>query len=998
MTHGSDPIREPTPSEKKLMFAIAISQSVQLVMKSHVYTNSDVIRLQSAGGAIGLGSTGEVADLVMLRHDVLLEQALIEAGIHIKGKSRYVDDENPVFRPTPYGARWIDKRIQVIPDHIASDKLIPHDQRTFKIVQQIANSIWKHIQFTVEVPSLSPNGLIPMLDMQVGINQIGKITRQFYSKPVATPFTILARSAHPWQTKRSTLTQEGVRRLLNTSSNSSEMIRNTIMEQWDHKMNLSGYDRKFRSSVIKSAVQSYNSKLVIAREGGRPVYRPFGYQASDSDINKVIAAHTWYTGNAQIRNQAPLIIDPTPTGAMETEIKNILSNAARTSDVQIKFCTRGGRKVASKAKSDPFASKKCDRTNCPVCSVPDSNGGCRFSNIGYQLVCNPCKETDVDVGETAKSAFERGQQHQSDLKKRVLDTPMWKHAQLFHESNNKISFSLEVTSRFKKAMIRQEDEAIRIRESQSKICLNSKSEFHQPSNIRLVPASGNINLDQEGHTAPVIPPTMHNFNQRNHVDSPTVPMRTRSKGQVPLTDPIQMVQTTRAQRNAVSRKPAKYIKNNSGERVVPEVNPLVSTVQSDKTNLKGVQTVSRVDRTATDRARGNSKGSSSGNVQKTKKQQKNNSSVKCVENTIQTGNTSSPKPLRRHRLSVSNVAEHNALGSEWLVISEWNMDANHSLSPSSNDNPTTNSSSSSGSPNNQGLTQYYEPISPNTITQSMAVTHSNVSNASIKSIHTTTSTHTKPPNTRHEGITTNSANNISPNLFPQVSQVSQNPLTQYISKNSHIVASVSSKPAVHNVANVTGRRRMAEYKPASPPSPPSHMNSQVVEAQVHSGEAFQITQSHQPNQEPQKPLQGSWSSWNGENTTQTSNHTMPSTPLNTMQQNQAYERELFKRSDTQAMLDLFLMRLDEEERQEEIVRNAIENPIKTISAYNAFKVSRSKQVPVTTLQKVSETPPMVNFTVPQIPKTKKVAKKSSKVPKNQLNIVKKSSKKVTKGA
>ena len=962
-----DPIREPTASEKKLMFAIAISQSVRLVMKSHVYTNGDVIRLQSAGGAIGLGSTGEVADLVMLRHDKLLEEALVEAGIHIKGKSRYVDDENPVFKPTPYGAVWIDKKIQVIPDQIASDKLIPHDQRTFKIVQQIANSIWKHIQFTVEVPSLSPNGLIPMLDMQVGIDQIGKITRQFYSKPVATPFTILARSAHPWQTKRSTLTQEGVRRLLNTSSNSSELIRNTIMEQWDHKMNLSGYDRKFRSSVIKSAVQSYNSKVVIASEGGRPVYRPFGYQSSDSDINKVIASHTWYTGNAQIRNQAPLIIDPTPTGEMETEIKNILSNAARTSDVRIKFCTRGGRKVSSKAKSDPFSSKKCERTNCTICSAPNSNGGCRFSNIGYQLVCNPCKETDVEAtyqGETAKSAFERGLQHKSDLKKKVLDTPMWKHAQLYHESNNKISFSLEVTSRFKKAMIRQEDEAIRIRESQSKICLNSKSEFHQPSNIRLVPASGNINLDQEGHTAPIIPPAMYNSIQRNRTDSPIVPMRTRSKGQVPLTDPIIMVQTTRAERNAISRKPAKYVRNNAGERVVPQVKSTVPTVQS--------------------------KGTSSSNVQKTKKQQKNNLSVKTVVKTPKPGSTTTPKPLRRHRLSMSNVAEHNALGNEWLVLSEWNMDSNHSLSPSSDDNPTTNSSSSAGSPNNVGLTQYYEAISPNTSTQSTVATHTSVSSANTSSVHKTTSTNTTPSNMRQQGLTTKiSANNVNTNHIPQLSQISQNPLTQYISTNSHIVASVSSKPVVPSVISA-GRRKMAEYKPASPPSPPSHMNSQVVEAQVHFSQTHQHTQSHQPQQETQEPVQGSWSSWNGENVTQSS------TPPNTMQQNQAYERELFKRSDTQAMLDLFLMRLDEEERQEEIVRNAIQNPIKTISAYNAFKLLRSKQAPVTTLQQVGETLPVVNFTVPVVPKTKKVAKNTSKVIKNKQNVVKKSSKKVTK--
>ena len=624
-----DPAREPSLSEKKLMFAIVISQSVQLVMKSHVYTNSDVIRLQSAGGAIGLGSTGEVADLVMLKHDVLLEEALIEAGIVIKAKSRYVDDENPVFKPTPYGARWSEGKINVHPEHIDSDKLIPHDQRTFKIVQQIANSIWKHIQFTVEVPSLSANGLIPMLDMQVGIDQKGKIVRQFYSKPVSTPFTILARSAHPWQTKRSTLTQEGVRRLLNTSSNCSEVTRNKIVSEWDDKMNRSGYDKKFRSSVIKAAIQSYNSKVLIASEGGRPLYRPFSYQSSEYDLNKVIASHTWYTGKAQQRNQAPLIIDPTPSGTMEGEIKSILANAARTTDVRIKFCTRGGRKVASKAKSDPFASMKCDRVECPVCSEPDSNGGCRISNIGYQLICNPCKEIDVMAtyqGESAKSAYERGQQHQADLKKKVIDTPMWKHSQLHHESDNKIRFSVEVTNRFKKPMIRQEDEAIRIRESSAQIKLNSKSEFHQPSNIRLVPASGNIVLNQEGQTAPVIPRNMVNPNKRSHVDSPTVPMRTRSKGSV-LANPetIQLVQTTRAQRNKALERPSKFVKNNGGQRVnSANVSPKTASknILNNKTSNKVSSDSSG---TAVSRARGSSKGILSSKVKK--KSTKNNKKI-----------------------------------------------------------------------------------------------------------------------------------------------------------------------------------------------------------------------------------------------------------------------------------------------------------------------------------------------------------------------------------
>ena len=270
---------------------------------------------------------------------------------------------------------------------------------------------------------------------------------------------------------------------------------------------------------------------------------------------------------------------------------------------------------------------KCDRTECPVCSVPDSKGGCRFSNIGYQLVCIPCKDTDIEAtyqGESAKSAYERGQQHHSNLKKKVPDTPMWKHSQLYHESNNKIPFSVEVTGRFKKPMIR-------IRESSARHPLNSKNEFHQLSIIRLVPASGNLVINQEGETAPVFPTTMYNLAQRNRGDSTNVPMRTRSKGLVTSVQntvqsnpvqPIHIVQTTRAQRNAESEHPSKYSKNNGGERTASRVSSTVVTFKSPKTTQNKNCKNSVASRTATASARCKSKGTKVSNVQKTKNLQK----------------------------------------------------------------------------------------------------------------------------------------------------------------------------------------------------------------------------------------------------------------------------------------------------------------------------------------------------------------------------------------
>ena len=527
------PIRAPTPLEVKQMLAMVISQAVALVMRSHVYTNSDIIWQQLFGGAIGIRATCEVAKLVMLEHDRILWQKVEEAGITRIDSGRYVDDENPTFKPTPFGARLIDSKICIIPEHITGDKAIPHDKRTFDLVLQIANSIWENIQFTMEVPSDSESGYIPVLDMQVGINQIGQITRKFYTKPMNTPYTILARSAHSWQTKRATLTQEGVRRMLNTSTNTPISERNQILQDWDLKMNLSGYSRSFRGNVISSAILIYNQKLLVAHQGGQPVHRPTGWQASERNLNTNINKHTWYHGNGKIANQAPLIIDSTPTGKLESDIREILAEASKNTNVNIKLVVRGGRKIVKNAPSDPFASRLCSRPQCKVCTSTDSLGGCKQASIGYTLTCDPCAQSDIVAtyqGESSKSAFERGEQHAKGLVKKADDNPIWKHSELHHDSDNQIGFTMKVTGRFAKPMIRQENEAIRIRESEAVHEMNSRSEFHQPVIIRLVPTSSISQLDQAGTPTPIMDSRQYNKRKFSHVSRPDSPnVESRSK-------------------------------------------------------------------------------------------------------------------------------------------------------------------------------------------------------------------------------------------------------------------------------------------------------------------------------------------------------------------------------------------------------------------------------------------------------------------------------------
>ena len=116
---------------------------------------------------------------------------------------------------------------------------------TRRIIHKIINTITrKHLKFTTETHEMFQNGRLPTLDteMWVGVGESGeqKLFYGFYSKPTASPYTIIETSALPQQTKQSSLSQEVVRRMLNITPELKEE-RKTVVEQFDSKLKASGY-------------------------------------------------------------------------------------------------------------------------------------------------------------------------------------------------------------------------------------------------------------------------------------------------------------------------------------------------------------------------------------------------------------------------------------------------------------------------------------------------------------------------------------------------------------------------------------------------------------------------------------------------------------------------------------------------------------------------------------------------------------------------------------
>jgi hypothetical protein len=211
------------------------------------------------------------------------------------------------------------------------------------------NTVDEDIQMTSDCPSDNARGMCPGLDMSMYMSD-NRVMFTFYSKPMATTYVIPARSAHTERTKRSTLTQEGVRRLLCVSPDLSENVRARVMTEFDPKMRHSGYLKGFRWNILQSAYLIYDEKVKQSTEGVRPLYKPREYRREEREKVKAASRLTWYRGKGDIPNKAPLIIDPTPTGQMAVDMQNVIKDFKHVHGIGIKMVERGGEETAVSSK------------------------------------------------------------------------------------------------------------------------------------------------------------------------------------------------------------------------------------------------------------------------------------------------------------------------------------------------------------------------------------------------------------------------------------------------------------------------------------------------------------------------------------------------------------------------------------------------------------------------------------------------------------------------
>ena len=257
------------------MIGKAVEVLIITCMNNHVYKFNNQLRIQSRGGPIGLGLTGEIADCFMIKWDKLFLQKCENIGITVTMYSRFKDDIFISALDLEKGTKLVDGKLIVDIKKKEKDEEKSDDDITMEIVRQVAELVNPMIKFTVDVPSYHEDNKIAVLDLEIKMNQeeAYRIDYEYFEKPTKNPKILMAESAINANSKRTILTQECLRRIRNTKVELGDGVRNGHLNRFMIKMKNSGYNKNYRIQILKSALNAFDKMLEEDKNRTKPLFR-----------------------------------------------------------------------------------------------------------------------------------------------------------------------------------------------------------------------------------------------------------------------------------------------------------------------------------------------------------------------------------------------------------------------------------------------------------------------------------------------------------------------------------------------------------------------------------------------------------------------------------------------------------------------------------------------------------------------------------------------------
>ena len=346
---------------------------------------------------------------------------------------------------------------------------------------------------------------MPVLDLQMWVNSTDKgprVMHTFYKKEVASRYTILKRSAINSGTKKSTIFQEGIRRLSHISPDLpwSESVKH--MNQWSLCLKESGYTPKERYDAIRGACMRQQEMVRQVQAGEiKSLNRSRQEIIQMKEQKGGLSSSTWYLKG---RTSNTIKCQATPNGELAKHLTRNLNQGKGPNDERIKVVEEGGAPAtAALRKTDPFRTQQC-RFRDPACIVEGSRD-CASMACVYEITCASCQvpvDQDIShketrdpggqkktnyIGMTMCSTHSRMKGHLKSQKSKSKHSPMWRHDKESHGGRHQ-QYYARILTREKSVFPLSLTEGLYIEAQHSGTSLNERNERGRGSLVRITAA------------------------------------------------------------------------------------------------------------------------------------------------------------------------------------------------------------------------------------------------------------------------------------------------------------------------------------------------------------------------------------------------------------------------------------------------------------------------------------------------------------------------------
>ena len=444
-------------------------------------------------------------------------------GLTANEAARYVDDIRLWLRAVELGWRWSGDCLEFRQEwrQEETEQGVTDEQKTAEVLGELMNTISSQVKITTETKDDFSSGTLPTLDVQIWMENELSLYK-FYEKPMTNKRVLSRQTAMGENSKIASLTQEVIRRCRNTCHLLPQNIKNEILDQFAIKLVSSGHSREQARRILISGLRGYERQLKRHLSGEKQLHRPHKEGLKERSKRKLLSKSSWFrpkpkqegkqemtakktAGSAGINNskvtadrtndnaQQPatpktttvLFVEKTPGGELARLLREKEKMLSELTGFTVKIVESNGKSFKQLlCDPNPWATKRCSRDDCYPCQA-GCDQCCYTRNIVYSHSCTCGKQY---IGESCRSAYERGREHQADYVKKKPENHQWKHQVNDHsgEEDSQLQFKWKVELQCKSALTRQISEAVLIRRRGAGLILNSRAEYNRCRLPRLV--------------------------------------------------------------------------------------------------------------------------------------------------------------------------------------------------------------------------------------------------------------------------------------------------------------------------------------------------------------------------------------------------------------------------------------------------------------------------------------------------------------------------------